>query len=231
MKRHSPQSRTAGFTIVELMIATLVFSVILLVVTTGVIHFTSSYYKGVNASATQNTTRSVIDTISQELQFNPGDLVLPIPGNQTGYFCIGEQEFVYKLGVLQPSATHSLYAFTNNGSCWNTVGAAPAGYANGKELLSSHTRLVDFSLTPIGDTGSLYAISLKIAYANDNSDGSNDLLCAPNQVTGSCGGGAKLLAVQLTQPAVLADVRCKSQIGSQYCSVVQLSTSSERRVQ
>jgi len=44
----------SGFTLVELMIATMVFSVILLVITYGVVRFTNSYYKGLNSSTTNS---------------------------------------------------------------------------------------------------------------------------------------------------------------------------------
>lgn len=49
--------------------AMLVFSVILTVVTMGVISFSNRYYKGVHASTTQNTTRNIMSTITQAIQF------------------------------------------------------------------------------------------------------------------------------------------------------------------
>src|SRR3990172_9120101 len=59
-----------GFTIVELMIATTIFSVILLIVTFGMLQIGRTYYKGITLTKTQNAARSIIDTISQDIQFS-----------------------------------------------------------------------------------------------------------------------------------------------------------------
>jgi prepilin-type N-terminal cleavage/methylation domain-containing protein len=64
----------AGFTIVELMIATLVFAVVLILITVGVLTFTRSFFKGINQSRTQNAARTVIETISQGIQFSGGEV-------------------------------------------------------------------------------------------------------------------------------------------------------------
>ena len=53
------QSSQSGFTIVELMIATLVFAMVLLVITVGVMSFTRAYYRGINQSNTQRVARAV----------------------------------------------------------------------------------------------------------------------------------------------------------------------------
>lgn len=76
-----------GFTVVELMIATLVFSVILTVITMGVLSFRNRYYKAVNASTTQNTTRTVIDTDKVRLiQFGSAQVV-PTDPSKTYFRC------------------------------------------------------------------------------------------------------------------------------------------------
>ncbi len=81
-----------GFTIVELMIATLVFSVILTVVTMGVISFSNRYYKGVHASTTQNTTRNIMDTITQAIQFGEARVD---PSGANNFFCAGGSVFMF----------------------------------------------------------------------------------------------------------------------------------------
>jgi prepilin-type N-terminal cleavage/methylation domain-containing protein len=77
MRHHlqAPQTeKSSGFTIVELMISTLVFSVILLVVTFGIVHFTNSYYRGINGSTTQDTARTIVDSVTQAIQFSSGTI-------------------------------------------------------------------------------------------------------------------------------------------------------------
>lgn len=58
-----------GFTLVELMIATALFSSILLLITFGLLSIGQNYYKGKNSARTQDVARRVIDEISQAIQF------------------------------------------------------------------------------------------------------------------------------------------------------------------
>lgn len=104
----------SGFTIIELLIATVVMSLVLILLTTGVIQMTDSYYQGVTQTNTQNAARSIINTIGQALQFqglpyNAGNTTPSISGDCYNaaelpyagcrmYFCIGDQEYVYQLG-------------------------------------------------------------------------------------------------------------------------------------
>lgn len=225
-----PGSRQTGFTIVELMIATLVFSVILLVITYGVLRFTSAYYKGVNSSTTQDTARSVMDTVSQAIQFS-GTQIVPtdgIGGTGGGYFCAGGQIYVFKTGVpydgAAPTASQpGLYVTADNGSC----NFAAVTYGTGKELLGKNMRLVYLSVNNL--SGQTYTVSVRLAYASGGGavDG-NDLLCAPTAQPGSCTSATVLTDAQLA--AAGNDVICKLQTGSQFCAVSALSTTVLRRV-
>lgn len=72
----------SGFTIVELMIATVIFSLTLLLITLGLLRVTRTYYKGVTSDRTQQTTRAIMDEISQAIQFSGGTIVAtPGPDN------------------------------------------------------------------------------------------------------------------------------------------------------
>ena len=68
--------RNKGFTIVELLIATAVFSFILLVVTTGIIRLGNMYYKGVISSRTQESIRNIVSETSSAIQFAQSSKVL-----------------------------------------------------------------------------------------------------------------------------------------------------------
>src|SRR5438552_1721794 len=89
-----------GFTLIELMIATTIFTVVLLLVTFGILQITRTYFKGYNSARTQDVNRSVIDTISRDIQFNGQSLSLPDTafvasnGTTTGYaICIGTDRY------------------------------------------------------------------------------------------------------------------------------------------
>lgn len=210
------QSIQQGFTIVELMIATLVFSVILIVITVGVLHFTNAYYKGINSSTTQNTARNIIDTVSQAIEFGSADLGhAPAVGPITAY-CVGGQQFDFVLGAeiaLSPSATQTkdaLYQRPHSGSgCVNiptpTLRAGSA--TGGKELLGQNMRLSKFSVTQL--PSGLYTITVRVVYGDD----------------------ALLISPSGTIPAYSApDATCKSQTGSQFCAASELSTTVQSRI-
>jgi len=219
---HRNQPTQSGFTIVELMITTLVFSVILIIITVGVVTFTRSYYKGINSSTTQDTARSVIDTVSQALQFGGSGLGCTNIGATSGNVQIGDQEFFYNLNKQATgSGTYALYQTPANANC--SITTPDLSDVKGKELLSPHTRLVDFGVVAIGANG-LYSVTVSIAYGDD------DLLCSPTVVAGKCttNNPANWLSTYTT--GAVTDLRCKSQTGSQFCAVSALSTTVQTRV-
>lgn len=93
-----------GFTLIELMIATTVFSVILLAAATTLIQVGRMYYKGVISSKTQGVARTVTDNITQSLQFSSGGQPKyfgpvsnqPIP---TQVRCFGTTRYTYVLNM------------------------------------------------------------------------------------------------------------------------------------
>ena len=194
-----------GFTIVELLIATLIFSTILLMVTIGIIQITRTYYKGLTESATQNTARTVMDTITQAIQFS-GDpvsaTVSSAPGASTS-FCIGNQQFSYRLGYQLVDGTPG--ANQTSKALWQSVLSGctnnPPAAASGKEFLQPHMRLSNLTVTNV--TGNLWKVSVTIAYGDD------DLLNNPTGTNPSCKG-------------VTA--------GTQFCSISTLTSTVIQRV-
>lgn len=206
MMHRKTSSNQGGFTIVELLIASLVFSVVLLAVTIGIIQISRVYYKGITESTTQNTTRSIVDTVSQAIQFNGGAVsttLNPAPGTWSS-FCIGNQQFSYRLGYQlvsgTPNANQTNKAFLQTPSA-GCAGNPPAA-TNGRELLGDKMRLSKLSVTSAG--GNLYKVSVKVIYGDD------DLLDNPTTTNATC----------------------KNQrAGSQFCSVSELTTTVVKRVQ
>lgn len=203
-----------GFTILELMVATIVFSIVLLLVTAGIIQIARVYYKGVTEANTQNTARNIIDTISQAIQFSGGDVEpsdpSAVPGVGTNFaFCVSDQQFSYRLGWQvenNPNATnaqswHALVQYPQAGC----ISAAPQDLAAqsvlGRELLGRHMRLTKLLVQSVGPN--LYKVQVRVVY------GDNDLLTDP------------------TSP----DTVCKNQrAGTQFCSISELSTIVVKRV-
>ena len=111
--------KASGFTIVELLIATTVFAVILLGALAGFLEIGRLFYKGVSATSTQSIANQILQDVSGEFQNAAGfTKVLPkgdkdtVGGNlevlpttdQSGsgnasyaYYCIGNTRYTYNI--------------------------------------------------------------------------------------------------------------------------------------
>ncbi|MCA9327208.1 type II secretion system protein [Candidatus Saccharibacteria bacterium] len=214
--RHSKNE--SGFTIIELMIATLVFSVILTIITMGVLSFTNRYYRGVHESATQNTTRSIIDTISQGIQF--GSSGQPDISNlASGYFCVGGSVYMFNTTATK---------FTGNTATQTGMYVTPMTsdfcqmqpFTGGKQLMGNNMRItyLDVTASTVPDT---YTVSLTLAY------GDAEQFCAKSLPSG-CSPNAMYSDANFVGRQ---DVACKPVSGSQYCAVSRLTTTAQKRVQ
>lgn len=205
-----------GFTIVELLVATLVFSLVLLVVTTGIMQIARLYYKGLTEARTQNTARAIMDTIAQSIQFNGGDVTetpdTPVPG--TSYaFCVGNLQFSYRPGWQvedSPNATvhqswHGLVQNTVSGCTGQSAQDLSLQAVNGRELIDPHMRVANLVVSSLGSNE--YKIQIRLVYGDD------DLLTPVGNPTDPTAG-------------------CKSvRAGTQFCAVSELSTVVVKRVE
>lgn len=204
------KSRQIGFTIVELMIATLVFSTILLVATAGLLQIGRLYNRGVINSRTYETANAIMEDISQSIQFNGGNVTPVITSNgATSGFCIGQRRYSMILGKMmaEGTASHGLVADNITGSCNTGVVALdlsqpipPPGANNPKEFLAPFMRITALEISQVNNT--LYRVSLRLAYGED------DLL------TGSTGYTAN----------------CKDGPGTEFCSTAELSVIVQKRI-
>lgn len=212
MTRHSYRhQRQTGFTIIELMIATLIFSLVVILITVGVLSFTRAYYKGVHQSTTQNTARLIIEEIAQAIQFSGGEIqpaLTPTGGSQG--FCISNQRYSFVLGkqltddtVLSANQARHALVMDKGTSCGGASAQnVESATVTGTELLRPMMRLSKLSIAPIAGTD-MFKIDIRIVYGDD------DLLENP------------------TGP----DARCKTGIsGSQYCAQAELTTTVKKRI-
>ncbi|MBL8121325.1 prepilin-type N-terminal cleavage/methylation domain-containing protein [Candidatus Saccharibacteria bacterium] len=208
--KHDVFKRSAGFTVVELMIATLVFSVILMVITFGVLSFTNRYYKGVNSSATQAAAQNIIDTLTQSVQFGAGAVDLAGLGAAPPYFCAGGNRFVFDKGVKFTGAQTGFYVGSQQLTC-------ATASVTGRQLLGQNMRVANLDVTNVG--AGFYTVDVTVAYGDD------DLLCAPVSDPGSCASPATMVGFW-DKP----DMTCKPTNGTEFCAVSRLTTSIEKRV-
>ena len=164
-----------GFTLLELLISTTVFSVILLLCTFGLVQVGRNYYRGATITRTQNVARSVMSTLTQSIQFSGSDFegtppVPPVQPVQPVTFCIGSLGYTYKLNTQVDN--NGGYALKTS-ECLNGTPST----TKQTELLGKGMSLRTFTIEKSGD---YYTITLLIAYADP------DLLNAD----GLCKGGA-----------------------------------------
>lgn len=231
------QNREAGFTIIELMVATVVFSVVLIILTAGVIAITRTYSKGIVLTNTQNTARSIMDSISQTIEFNGGSIDWPpgVGGREAmqGRGCIGNQAYDFTIGFQlldSPSdpdqASHGLTKTSGVSGCHHEM--APT-FGGGTELLSPHMRLTNLNVEAINANDRLYKVDVTVAY------GDYDLLCSPS-LNGHAGGckdtdaAVTLQSNDIQQFVTLPDLTCHSGADTQFCAVSALSTVVQQRL-
>ena len=175
-KRLHKESR--GFTIVELMIATLIFSIVLLLCAFAISHVGRMYYKGVIIGRTQDTARKVTEEISQTLQFAAGDddpSIFMRTGTRTESgvpiesYCLGTTRYsftrVRSLGTAANQSDHVLWRDINNnaGTC-EPVNITQASLTGGEELLGENMRLPHFAIT---ESNGLWSIDISVTFGDD----------------------------------------------------------------
>lgn len=162
---------TRGFTIVELMIATVVFSMVLLLLATAIIFVGRVYYKGVATNRTQESARVIIDDMSQSIRFgNPSvddsaflrTATQTLGGQAVTSVCVGDARYTYvgdrSLGaepVIQ--SAHVLWRdYPGESAPCTPVDLtlqAPSLGLSGQELVGENMRIPVFSICYGGQIG------------------------------------------------------------------------------
>lgn len=200
MKQHINMNNR-GFTIIELMIATLVFSIVLLVMTMGIMSVGRSFYKGVISSKTQEAARLVVDDIGRAIQFSTSNV---IEIGTSGY-CIGDKLYSYQLNAQTGGTQKSFVVSTVAGGCTASTSAltpAQRDLPGTRALLGEKMRLSEFRVRSAGSGA--YEIIVKVAYGDPP-----DLLNA-NSPASQCSN----------------EVRA-----SQYCATAKVTSYVQRRLQ
>ncbi len=216
--------RQSGFTIIELLIATLVFSIILLLLSTGLIQIARIYYKGITTSRTQQTARTIMDSISRDIQFSGSSVPVTITSDGGGkyHFCVNNDRFTYQVNKqLADNPTGNQVAHVlikDSPATCSSAGPADltAPVAGAVELMGNNMRLVNLQIsTP---STSLYTVTVRVVAGDDS------YICSPT--AGDCSSG--VTDPHITNPT---DLTCKTlSTGSQFCAVSELQTTIQKRI-
>lgn len=213
----SKRTSQRGFTIVELMIATLVFSVVMIIITVGVISFTRSYYGGVNQSNTQRVARAVLESVSQSIQFSGSGVSSPIASTEsngrtyTG-LCVGNQRYSVLRGWQQvddgadasQNQAERVFVADKPGLC-SGLAAQDLGSgltSSSVDLLAPNMRVSKLQVSLVPGTSDTYRVTVRIVF------GDNDLLDNPTEENATCKVGK----------------------GREYCAQSELTTTVKQRI-
>lgn len=221
-------TNSKGFTIVEFMIATLVFSVVLMATTAAILQIGKAYRRSMNVSNTQAAARNLVDSIAQAVQYSSGSITQPAPVDGTSGICAGNKQFLYVLGRQISDSTggtqtrNAVMVRQNASNCAmeSIVSSAPGGSPS--ELLGRGMRLAKLSVS--GSSGSLHTVTARVVYGDD------DLLCSPSITSGA--GSCSKDAPPMSTSDILGhdDLQCRPGAGSEYCAFSELSVVVQRRL-
>jgi type II secretory pathway pseudopilin PulG len=225
------KQKSAGFTIVELLIATMIFSTIIVLVSVVVVRISNQFYKTLTLNKTQTVARAISDAVAQGIQFSNAGITSDHANDEPGMICAGNQVFVYQrhlqilgTGSLAPDQTRHAVLQATAGVCptYETTAASwlAAPPSNARELLDNKMRLAKFTIQQSSSNSDVYNIDIKVVY------GDTDLLCSPSSPNHDCNPD---VSQDSTTPNK-DDVQCKIGPGSQFCAISELNTTVEKRL-
>lgn len=210
-----------GFTITELMIATTIFSIVLLVALAGFLQIGHTFYKGVSLAQTQQVADQIFQDINGNFQtaanITPPGSVSPLGYH---YFCVGNIRYTYNLGnEISSGATPNHSPSGNFGILKDSLpgtsacappctDTAPLGicnppnvrlgqYSTPTEMLGDKMRLANLTITnATSQAPNVYTVDLVVAYGDDD-------------------------VLDLTVPTAPV---CKGQANVEFCAVSQINT-------
>ncbi len=194
-----------GFTVVELLIATTVFSTVILLGLTGFVQVGKSYYKGVTISQTQEAARQVLNEVSGNIRLGSSVSSLNDAGGGRFFYCVGSHRYTFTPFNMVDSSNHDEItkfglledSLPGETACANPFGNPGVPLSSPVELLSNQMRLLKFNISPVGSNTKLFSVALTVAY------GQNEALTDPGS----------------------ADAQCKLNLGgTQFCAITKLST-------
>ncbi len=227
-------SNQKAFTIVELMIATAILSIILVLVTAMMISIGNLYYKGTSQASLQDNIRNITDEMSQDLQLNGSALITGANVNPAlpRSYCIGTTRYTYIVGLQissSPGVGQSYHVLWRDnvpaGTCPDIAQAVFDSTSlptadPGTELIGPNSMLTGFTLT----TGaSPFTLTISEAY------GPPTLLCDTG-TPGDC-SAATTNSNHIWNPnAPVGEIICKGLSGTQFCATASLTTTVSERL-
>lgn len=219
------KDRESGFTIIELLIATAVFSMVLVIVTMGFMSLSNAYFKSTVTAATQSTTRDIADTLGKAIQFSGplpqfGTKDLP-SGVKLYQICANNRKFffvpnVVYLGGEATEENPGLYVQPYS----NTCDAEILDKNKGTQLLGENMSIANLDISYFSNL--TYTIKLRVMY------GQQDMFCSatPSRFAVACDGSPGSNAIF---GRMIDSLRCKTD-DNYFCAVATSDTTVKKRM-
>lgn len=202
-----------GYTIIELLIASLVFTTILLLCLEGITRLGKLYVKNISTSRTNQFIKSLSDEVTNQIKFGASKPEIISTNTDNSYrFCISNK--AYK--IVFNTRNDSVLRKVSNGCSSIEFSDSNFFVTNSENLGPPGMRVLDFSINQPDPGNSLWFMNIKVAL------GDNDLLIDSD--------GNELN--DTTPYEKYKEARCRSGIsGGEFCSVLGISSSAMRRLE
>lgn len=224
-------NRQRGFTIIELMIATTIFSLILMICLAGIMQITKMYYRSITQNRTREVARVIIDEISEAVRYSNQNIQIgttvtgpQVEGdpetNAVGYFCVGPRRYTYAIdrqvkknadGSNPKQIKHALWVDSLAGCSASSVDLTiDTPTADGKDLLPENMRLYNLSVSVKNETEKIYEISVGVAYGDED-----------------------LLSIKTPDPPTdpPTDLTCENSfVGTEFCATTKFLVTVQKRL-
>ena len=191
MKRNRAKNST-GFTIVELLLATIVFSAVLTITVSAFLGLGRLFFKGVSGTSTNEAAKQALDDVADSIR-SASSLSNRQEDYGYRYFCLGNNRYSFALDsnnepiaydASKPSNYDSSSSSVNFGLVKDKLpgssacappcvqsgsggcGGETSDFNNPEELLGDRMRLVDLAIDSSPGTTNLFIVTMTVAYGN-----------------------------------------------------------------
>lgn len=203
MSYSTNKSKERGFTVVELLVASAVFSTVLLVALVGFLQIGKIFYKGVTISQTSQSAKSITESLKADIAYASDLSNLTQPHSSAGtvsvsggyftrrFFCAGNVRYTYILGSKVDTSNHNFSSRFGIVRDTLSVPGCPVPtfpIANATEMLGNKTRLSELVINQPASSANfnnlnLYNLGVRVTYGDD------DVLQNPTSTSPTCQSG------------------------------------------
>lgn len=201
-----------GFTIVEVLIASLVFSALLLLCMEGIVRIAKVYVKNSSINQANEFSKSFSGDITQQIKYGAEPKFTP--GNPS-FLCVSDSGYKIEFNKSQEDSAQNPVVKIEDVGCtlYNNSSNYSVGAYNPVNIAPNNIRILKFNLTNTGLTNPVWVVNMRVAI------GAKDLLVDSSN---------KPLTDPSSDPT---EALCKPGIaGSEFCAVIGISTAATRRM-